>query len=233
MPIFKPKKSIVTQANKLVESRSRMTLMEKRLLWLGMSKIDPRKTPEQSDPACFEVSALEFKNVFPDIANPWRDLRKAATQLQTRRVHFQDKERRAHSTLNWFDSVYYAEGEGYVIMRFSWSVHQLIAGILEQYTRFPLVETQHISTTYGMKLFELLRQFQSTGYRQISVEDYRFSMDCVEKYKAMSELKRRTLLPALRDLNKHTDLDIKYKDIRQGKRITHFIFIFDTQLSLI
>ena len=77
--------------------------------------------------------------------------------------------------------------------------------------------------------FELLSQFKSTGYRVMTVEDFRWAMDVVNTNKGTKELKRAVLNPAVKQVNEKSDLFCIVTDIKQGVRITGFKFTFRTQ----
>ena len=80
-----------------------------------------------------------------------------------------------------------------------------------------------------MRLYELLSQFKSTGYRIISIKDFRFAMDVVNTNKGTKNLKRRVLIPAVKQLNEKSDLFCIVDDLKEGRTITGFKFVFRTQ----
>ena len=216
-----------TQDNELIESCYSMTLNEKRLLFLGIAKLDPRKFPNESEPACFTVTAKEFGDNFSDTDNPWRTLKRAAKKLRPRYVKLHPKSRAIEKEINWFDSMEYSSASSSVTARFSWSIHTRLAGMSGNFTPIPLSEVKPLRSIYGIRLFEMLRQYKPQGYRKISIADYRFSLDCVEKYKTIGELKRNTLIPGLNDIKKNTSLKVIFRDVKEGRNITHFEFIIN------
>jgi plasmid replication initiation protein len=204
-----------------------MTVVEKRLLLLGIQKIDPTTLPLTEKPASFTVTASEYANIFPDGQNPWRALKRAAKRLRTRYVKFHVKTG-IEREINWVDSIDYLSCDSSVTVHFSYSMHTRLAGMLEQFTQFSIHEIKRIRTMYGIRLFELLSQFKATGYLVITVKDYRFALDCVNKYRTIAELKRNTLIPALKDLERNANLQIQVTDLKEKRKITHFQFIFNS-----
>jgi len=213
----------VTQDNQLIEAGYTLTLNEKRLLMLGASKIDPRQTPRKDEPLSFEVSVEEWTSRFPD-DNPWRALKNAAKNMRGRFVTLHPKAG-VVDELNWFDSVRYFENEGKVRIRFGWSVSLRLAGMIDQFTRIELTSIQQLRSFHSIRLYELVSQFRSTGYRRIDLDDFRIAMDCVNTYPEMKSLKRRVLLPALADINEKSDIQVICTDIKRGRKITGFEFI--------
>ena len=216
---------LIAQDNQLVESCYSMTVNEKRILWLGMRKANSPNLPNRDEPATFTITAKEFAEQFPDSGeHPWQTLKRAAKLLRGRYVKFPPRANK-ELDVNWFDSIEYSNGDGAITVRFSWSVHIRLAGLDQQFTRFPLLEVRQLRSIYAMRLFEMIYQFKKTGYRRVSIEDYRFMMDCVDKYNSVSELKRNTLHPAIKDIKQNSNLNVKVKELKEGRKITHFEFI--------
>ena len=63
----------------------------------------------------------------------------------------------------------------------------------------------------------------------ISIDDFRFAMDVVNTNKGTKELKRAVLNPAIKQLNEKSDLFCIVQDIKDGRTITGFKFVFRTQ----
>ena len=101
--------------------------------------------------------------------------------------------------------------------------------MLEQFTTIDLLAVSQLTSVHSVRLYELLSQFKSTGYRVISVDDFRFAMDVVNTNKGTKELKRRVLNPAIKQLNEKSDLFCTVSDVTEGRTITGFKFVFRTQ----
>ena len=76
-----------------------------------------------------------------------------------------------------------------------------LAGMLEQFTKIDLLSISKLKSIYSIRLYEIISQFGSTGYRVISLDDFRFSMDCLERYKENKELIKFVVKPALKEIN--------------------------------
>ena len=101
--------------------------------------------------------------------------------------------------------------------------------MLEQFTTIDLLAISQLSSTHAVRLYELLSQFKSTGYRVMTLDDFRFAMDCVNTNKGTKELKRAVLNPSIKQLNEKSDLFCIVQDIKEGRTITGFKFVFRTQ----
>ena len=221
----------VTQDNQLIEACYSMTLNEKRLLLLGISKINPMVFPDKSKPFRFKITAAEWAEHFGN-DNPWRSLKRSADKLLERYLTLHPKTGHTKK-ITWFESCDYHEAgtdeQAHVFMEFGRNVQIRLAGMLEQFTTIDLLAVSELSSTHAVRLYELIMQFKSTGYRTIAVEDFRLAMDVVNTNKGTKELKRAVLNPAVKQVNEKSDLFCIVTDIKKGVRITGFKFTFRTQ----
>ncbi len=222
--IDKTGRVICTQDNQIIESCYTMTLIEKRLLLLAISKIDSTQFPKSHIPLVISFDTNEWAKYFSEI-NPWRDIKEAAKCLLTRHVTFHEKVG-VTKKINWFASIEYHKNEGWITIEFSRPMQVRLAGMLEQFTKVDLLSVSKLKSIYSIRLYELLNQWISTGYRVISLEDFRFAMDCVDNYKVTNELKKWVINPAIREINSKTSLTVRLENIKRGRKITGFKFLF-------
>lgn len=215
-------RDVAVQDNTLIEASYTLTLVEKRLLLLGISKVNPNHNPQDLPLIEFEITADEWLGLFPD-ENPFRAMKRAADRMLTRYVTLHPKTGHVKK-ISWFDSVDYFEGEGRVRVRFGRSMSLRLAGMLTEFTKVRLLDIRQLNSFHSIRLYEYLSQFRSTGYRRTSAEDFRIAMDCVDKYPAMRELKRTVLKPALDELNAKSDLRVVCNDLKKGRTIVGFEF---------
>lgn len=216
-------KAIVVQDNALIEASYTLTLNEKRLIMLAASKIDSRRSPKKETPLEFDITTDEWSAIFPD-DNPFRAMKRAADNMLVRHVTMHPKTG-VTKKIAWFDSVEYFDGEGRVRVKFGWTMSFFLAGLFEEFTKTNLLDISKLTSLYSIRLLELINQFKSTGFRRISVDDFRIAMDCVKTYPAMADLRKRVLNPALKEINEKTELKVECRDIRKGRAVGAFEFV--------
>lgn len=230
MKITEQNKSI-TQDNALIEACYSMTLNEKRLLMLGLSKVDPTEFPNMAEQLQFKLTANDWLEAYPESKQPYIDMKRAADGLLSRYLILHPKTGQTEK-INWFSRVKYIEQGASVEVEFTPPIKVRVMGLLENFTTIPLLEVGKLKSVYGIRLFELLQQFKRTGIRQISITDFRIAMDSVDKHPETKKLKQRILTPALNDLRKNNNMKIKVEDIKKGRTITGFKFTFEQQRPL-
>lgn len=221
--------ALVTQDNRIIEACYTMTLNEKRLLMLGISQLDSQQFT--LDKIRFEVSSERWLEYFGD-KNAWQSMKRAAEKLATRTVKLHPKTGHI-KTLSWFDMVDYFEAEGRIVVEFGRNISSNLIALYSNFTRIRLFAITNFTSIHSIRLYELLSQFRTTGIRRMAIEDFRFAMDCVEKYKDTRKLNARVLQPALREINEKSDLVCKVQNTKQGRKITHIKFLFSERLPQI
>lgn len=218
------KKVVVTPDNQLIEACYTLSLNEKRVLLLGIGKIDSRDWPNLNEPLHFTVTAEEWSQFYPD-ATPWRAMKRAADTLLTRYLTLHPKTGIIEK-ISWLDRAVYHENEAKMTIQFGRSMQVRLMGMIEEFTKIDLLAVNQFNSMYSIRLYELCNQFKSTGFRSMSVEDYRFAMDCVNTYPRMADLKRHTITPSISEINEKSDINISVTEVKRGRKITHFEFTF-------
>ena len=99
-----------------------------------------------------------------------------------------------------------------------------------KFTYFSLMEFVSLKAMYSKRLFIMLKQFRTTGYRRISVEAFREFMGADDKtYDDYAQLKRRVLLPAVNELvEKNYIRGLQIEEIKgnSGKKVEDLLFKF-------
>lgn len=96
----------------------------------------------------------------------------------------------------------------------------------QHYTQYNLLEFLTLSSTYSQRLFEYLKSWEDCESTQIAVEELHKILGVPEEYKKdFYNFKRRALVPALTEIMKKTGLEYVWEVKKQGRKITHIIFI--------
>ena len=194
-----------TQDNQLIEACYSMTLNEKRLLLYGISKINPSTFPDSSKPFKFSIDAKEWEEQFGG-DNPYLMLRKACKKIRNKGVTLHSKtsdpKQPDERYLNWFEGVDLYRRQSRVVLTFTRGIQIRLAGMLEQFTTIDLLAISQLNSTHAVRLYELLSQFKSTGYRTMTIEDFRFAMDVVNTNKGTKYLKNQVLNPAIKQIGR-------------------------------
>jgi plasmid replication initiation protein len=223
------RKYAVTQTNDLIEARYSLALNEKRLLLLAISKINP--DVYSGGDLEVQIDVDDWNQLYPS-SNAYRELKKCADNLISKHIVFHESSS-IRTKVNWVESINYDDDQSLIKLRFTKIIQTCLSGMLENFTQYQILSISKLNNIYAIRLYELLSQFKkSTKYRVINLEDLRFALDCLDKYPTTRKFKERVIKPAIKDINKLTDLkilNIDSIDIKKGRVITAFKFIYEDQ----
>lgn len=222
-----PKPS-VTQDNQLIQAAYSMSLDAKRLLWLGLSKIDPTRPPASGRPFSFRITVDEWCRYYPS-ESPYKQMKAAAGELGKRQVTHPAK---PEVEINWTDSCTYKEKQGYVEITFGYTISTFLAGMVEQFTKYDLATVSKLNSFYAIRIYELCAQFKSTGYRKISLEELRHILQVKDSYKLVADFRKWVIEAACKEISKKTDFQLTYQTVKEGRSIKHIEFFFTRKSQL-
>ncbi len=222
--------ALVVKSNALVEASYRLGLNEQRLILCCISQI--RRDEPITDKIMYSVSASEFAKICdidPKIA--YQQLQSTAITLKRREIRITQEpngQGRRKKTLiaNWVQTIEYTEGEGTVKLRFNHDILPYLTGLSRCFTSYKLKNVVCMSSSYGVRIYELLAQWERFGERVISVQWLKENLQIEKKYEKLRDFKRRVLDPAIKDINKNSDLWVKWEQRKTGRKVTHLIFNF-------
>jgi plasmid replication initiation protein len=98
--------------------------------------------------------------------------------------------------------------------------------------RFRTSGLQTPQSAHSIRLYELLMKFNSTGERVIYLDDFKSALGISSKYPHFRDLNKWVIKPALTELNKQSDLIIKYETIKKGRSVAALSFEFKQSAQL-
>lgn len=87
----------------------------------------------------------------------------------------------------------------------------------------------YLKSTYAKNMFRLLKQYKSTGYLKISVEDFRERLDVPKSYR-MTDLNKNIFTPIINELSSiFKGLNINKIKAKKGRKIESLEFTFEPE----
>lgn len=215
----------VTKSNDLVEACYKLTLNEQRLVLLAIAQIDPRKPLRNG--GYYQVSAADFAAHFPvTLKQAYEALNDGASRLIRRVVKTYDKTAKVRDEFVWAHHVKYYDGDGRVEIGFSPKITPYLSMLSSKFTSYELKQVGQLSSSYGVRMYELLKQFASTGERQITLDIFKERLALSDQYPRFYDLRRWVIDPAIKEINAHTDLIVEWDTVRKRREVVGLLFIF-------
>lgn len=222
--------ALVYKSNSLVEASYRLTLAEQRIILACISQVC-RQGPV-TDEVMYSVTAQDISALCDtDQKTTYRDLKEAALRLKRREVRIEKEANSSARRKNvlicgWVQSIMYIEAEGRISLRFNKDMLPYLSVLSEQFTKYQLKSVAKMSSTYAIRLYELLAQWHDKGKREVEVEWLRDALQLGDKYFAIKDLKKRVIEPAVAQINQYSDLEVSFSQHKTGRSVTHFRFTF-------
>ncbi len=211
---------LVVKANKLNESRYRLTVQEQRIVLTMLSMIEPGDLdfkPYRFTVKDFaELIGVKRKDIYGSVKAVTRD-------LLGRRMTI--KETDGDLQGGWISSAKYFDGEGAVELRFDPLLKPYLLALKKEFTRYQLKNTIRLKSAYSVRIYELLKQYQGVGRRVFQIDELRACLGVPEnKLPLFGNLKARVLERARKELVS-TDIGFNYNTIKTGRKITALEFV--------
>ena len=216
---------LVTKSNHLIEAGYKLSFNEQRLILIAITHIDARKPlPLGND---FTITAAEFSEIFGiPIKQSYEVLEDASTRLYDRDIKTYDKLANTRERFRWVDGVKYWDKEGRVTLSFSRHISPYLTLLHQKFTSYEIKQISKLKTAYAIRFYELLIQFIQTGERYISLEKLRELLEINNEYPRFFDLKKRIIIPSIRDIVNSTNLLVEWDTHKEGRFIKGLIFIF-------
>ena len=237
--LFEMSKSLVVKANNIIEASYQLTVNEQRLILAAISCIPKGEQVTDNTGYCVTRESFIELGVNPKTAS--REIKEACDRLFSRVITV-STEAGTFKT-RWVQDIMrynsdwalanpeliqeltgsdpYAEDYVLAAVRFSKSVLPFLSNLSANFTQYFLQDIAGLSSAYSIRLYELMMQFKSTGYRKIRLDELRNMLDLNNKYPLTADLKRWVIDTAIDELNEKSPITVSYNLLKTGRKFSH------------
>jgi plasmid replication initiation protein len=224
------KNNLIVKKNEFLKFGYSLPMTEQRLLLACISQVDSRTVLD--DDHKFVVRVQEMRDLFSDESkNLYRDLKSACETLWDREIVRVDVD--GIEKIRWVRKVKYFTNESKIELTFSQDVIPYLTAITERFTKYRLDDVRHFRCVYSLRLYELFAQYQVAGKIEIDVDELRRLFDLEDKYPEFKELKRSVVDKAVSEINKLSNLSVRYGLRKSYRKVVAFQFEFETKQKLV
>jgi hypothetical protein len=205
------------QSHLIVNSKYAMTKNEINLLLVLLTAID--KNDEDFKNYIFTKRDLEKKT-----DKKWDSiqLQKTVDGLFNKPIRIKHNSN-TWERFNWFS--YFKYDNGIITCRFDKALKPYLLQLKE---RFVISDIKHLlpmKSTYSKRMYLLLKEYFKIGSRTFKVEYLQEILKVPKSFKVYSEFKIKVLKRAEKDINKFTDLDVKFSEKKLGRKVVEISYI--------
>ena len=215
----KDDKALVVKDNKLIEAHYKLTRLEQRIVLAMVSKI-------HKDDVEFKRYRMSIKDFLDREYGSKYDKMKEATERLMQKII---KIRKENSFLQvaWLSSAEYYEGEGTVELEFSPKLKPYLLQLKEKFTAYELKNIIQFNSTYSIRIYELLKQYETIKSRTITLDELQKMVGT--EYKKFYDIKRFVIEIAEKELKEKADIYFTYNPIKLGRRVNSIEFHIKTK----
>lgn len=224
------KQELVVKSNRLVEASYRLTLNEQRIILYAISRCrEEQRGLFPNEPVV--ITADAFAKQFPSIdkGHVYHQLKEAMDALYDRSVTLyetdEDTGKEQVSKTRWISKASYVDGAGRIKVVFTSDVITYVTRLETEFTSYQLEKVGNMTSSYAVRIYELLAQHRDIGNRTINMAWLRETFQIApDEYKLTTNFIRKVIEVAVDQINKHSDLTVSYKPVKTGRAITDFAF---------
>jgi plasmid replication initiation protein len=219
--------SLVKKANTLVEASYRLSTIEQKIVLTLASRIHVNDNE-------LKVYTLSIKEFCESLGitgnNQYTRLRQ--TTLGLMRKAFQIQLEDDVVQVSWLSYVRYNKNKGTVDLQFAPFLKPYLLELKRNFTTYSLDNVIKLKHSYSIRLYELVKQYQTIKERTFRLDDLLQKLGLEESsYTSFGNLKLRVLTPALKELNKKTDLSLEVEQIKEGRKVVALRFIIHSKAN--
>lgn len=134
-----------------------------------------------------------------------------------------------------FQRVAYVLGEGRIEIEFANPIKPYLFDLKDNFTSFQLYAALRLSSKYAKRIYALCSQWKDKGQTQtFSLDEFKKMLSLLddkgnEQYKPISMFKKFVLDESVKQINKHTDLEISYTLQKRGRSFNSVTFTVKAQ----
>lgn len=204
---------LVVKSNDLIQARYDLTLNQQKVILYAASKLD--RDNKEFD--IIELDIQEFNNLLNIKGNRYEELREVVRELRKKEIIIQtdDKE----FITGWLSSITFHKNIGKISLKFDDGLIPYLLQLKEQFTRYQIKNILYLSNKHSIRIYELLKQYETIGKRTFTVEDIKKLLLLENQYDRFHDFERFVLKTTMEEINEYTDIIISYKKIKKGRAI--------------
>jgi len=180
----------------------------------------------------YVLTAKEFSGVFnTDIHNSYRALYKACKKLMKTSIIIEKIDLNEVWEINICSTAKYNKKEGRITIEFTDRIMPYLAQVKERFVLYNLKEIANFGSLYTTRLYELIQEFKETGWMLKSIDQLRKVFAIGDnKFKLYGNFKAKILNHACKEINDNYDMDLRFEEEKDGRRVVAVKFFFKKTL---
>jgi plasmid replication initiation protein len=233
--------SLVRKSNNLIEARYNFDVWEMRLFLVLISNI----RRDDTDFGFYRIHYRDVAKTFGlNMKRGYSEIREAAKSLLDKKFYvdsvtdgFQRQNiyhiiRKINILKEGQEGKAGVENQEYLDVQIEEEMKPLLLQLQKSFTTYSFENIINLGL-YSIRIYELLKQYESIGKRVLKFEEMKNMFELEDKYPLFANFYAKVIAPSIKEINLHTDLlvtDVEH--IKEGRRTSALKFIFRVQKRL-
>ena len=188
-------------SNHLIEAKYKLTLEEQRLILLTIAQVDV----DDEDFKTYEIKIKDLEDKTGSLKKYSR-LKKFMETIIKKPIWISEEQ-----VVAWFSSLKYIKGEGRLEVRFDKALKPFLLQLKKEFTKYSLNCLLNLQSVYAIRIYQLLKQYQTIGKRKFDVDELREILQTPKSYKDFQLFSKKVLEQAKKEINVKTDIKIDWE----------------------
>ena len=198
----------------VIEARYQLSSRGNDILDIVLSKL------EMDDNTRYIIDVSDYRKYYDEsVQNTYKRFKATVDEMREKGIEIRNKEKNEYIYYPWFSKIHYINDEGMIEV----DLHKELKKILLEVKRkifFNLKYSTKLKSEYAKRLYYYARFYADTGWRIDKVEELADKLECPKSYKTRyNAFKTKVLEIAKEQINKYSDIEIKYEEIKKGKKV--------------
>lgn len=213
---------LVVKHNSLIQkTRYSLTTQQQKVLLYTISKIQPGD--DDFKEYVFELKDLCVLFGIETHGQNYDFFRESIKKLADASFWLLDKDKNS-VLVRWFSKVKINDRNTQVNIQFDADLKPYLLELAGRFTSYQLSNTLLMKSKYAIRIYEILKSYESIGIYKTDIETLKVLLDCSGDYKVFYDFRRRVLETAIAEINEYSDLQVEMTPLRTNRAFTHLMF---------
>ena len=220
--------SVVIKHNKLIEAKYNLNSNEQKIILYAASLLDRDKDKFN----IIQIHTREFINLLGTTSERYSEVRELVRELRKKEVIIKlDNSKEKELITGWLSSIEY-KGDGIIELEFSKKLVPYLIQLQKLFTKYELRNVLYLKSKYSIRIYELLKQYESIGKREFEIEEFKKIIGCHEnKYTRIYDFEKYVLKFSQEEICKLTDICFEYEKIKIGRKVISIKFLIKSKVN--
>lgn len=225
-------KKLIVKSNSLVEASYNLSTVEFRILQMVFAEIseyeDSKGFWESRE---FIVTAKQYSDIFNvDLSTGYEALKDASERLFNRYFTYERIWQKPDFIevvkSRWVQKVGYSKQLGHISLQLTEDVKDLVGKLKANFTQYKVKQISELNSIYALRLYEMIIQWATVKKTPIfDLVTIRERLGILgNEYSRIFDFKKNVLDIGMNQINKNTDISVKYIQHKKGRSVSGFHF---------